>query len=184
MHCLSPEGEELEEKADRFHGSPASQLTGKRHGKLFDELGLSGLESWTPELADAAGQLLAKYHDVFLIRSSRCRLYHSTEHIIKLTDDIPFKEQFRQIPPVMVKEVRNHLKEILESGTIRPSQSAWCNVMVLVWEKGWRLAFLYQFFCPPECSHKKRIPTPSQGLQEMLESLVGAGHFSLPRSQI
>ena len=31
----------------------------QRHGKLFDELDLSGLDSWTPELADAACQLMA-----------------------------------------------------------------------------------------------------------------------------
>ena len=37
----------------------------QRHGKLFDELDLSGLDSWAPELADAACQLLIEYHDVF-----------------------------------------------------------------------------------------------------------------------
>ena len=62
----------------------------------------------------------------------------------------------------MVEEVRNHLKEMLESGTIRPSQNAWCNAVVLVWKKGWRLAFLYRFSLP-KCWHKKGIPTLSQG---------------------
>ena len=32
----------------------------QRHGKLFDELDLSGLNSWAPKLADAAHQLLAE----------------------------------------------------------------------------------------------------------------------------
>ena len=41
----------------------------------------------------------------------------------------------------MVEEVRNHLKEMLESGTIRPSQSAWCNTVVLVWKKDGSLHF-------------------------------------------
>ena len=27
----------------------------------------------------------------------------------------------------MVEEVRHHLREMLESGVIRPSQSVWCN---------------------------------------------------------
>ena len=31
----------------------------QRRGKLFDELDLSGLNSWAPELADSAHQLLA-----------------------------------------------------------------------------------------------------------------------------
>ena len=55
---------------------------------------------------------------IVLIGLSRARCTHSTEHIIKVTDDTPFKEQFRRIPPPMVEEVRNHLKEMLESGTI------------------------------------------------------------------
>ena len=37
----------------------------QRHGKLFNELDLSGLDSWAPKLADKACRLLAKYHDVF-----------------------------------------------------------------------------------------------------------------------
>ena len=35
----------------------------------------------------------------------------------------------------MVEEVRNHLREMLESSAIRPSQSAWCNAVVLVRKK-------------------------------------------------
>ena len=65
------------------------------HGKLFNELDLSGLDSWTPELADAACQLLAKYHDEFSLDPAELGCTHSTEHIIKVTDDTPFKEWFR-----------------------------------------------------------------------------------------
>ena len=43
---------------------------------------------------------------------------HSTEHTIKVTDDTPFKEQFRQIPLPLVEEVQSHLREMLESGAI------------------------------------------------------------------
>ena len=60
---------------------------------------------------------------------------HSIEHTIKVTDDTPFKEQFRQIPLPLVEEVWNHLREMLESGVIQPSQSAWCNAIVLVRKK-------------------------------------------------
>ena len=67
----------------------------QRHGKLFDEFDLSSLDSWTPELADAACQLLAKYHDIFLLDPAELGCTHSTEHIIIVTDDTPFKEQFR-----------------------------------------------------------------------------------------
>ena len=59
----------------------------QRHGKLFDKLDLSGLDSWTPELADAACWLLAKYCYVFSLDPAELGCTHSTEHIIKVTDD-------------------------------------------------------------------------------------------------
>ena len=67
----------------------------QRHGKLFDELDLSSLDLWTLELADAAHQLLAEYTDVFSLDPAELGCTHSTEHTIKVTDDTPFKEQFR-----------------------------------------------------------------------------------------
>ena len=148
----------------------------QRYGKLFDELDLSGLDLWTLELADAACQLLAEYHDMFSSDLAELGFTHSTEHKIKVTDDTPFKERFRQIPLPMVEEIRNHLKEMLESGTIRPSQSAWCNAMVLVLKKNGGLCFCIDFHCLNACTIKDSYPLPR--IQEVLESLVGAGHFS------
>ena len=54
---------------------PPSLTTWQRQGKLFEELDLSGLNSCTLELAEAACQLLAKYHDVFFIRTYRVGLH-------------------------------------------------------------------------------------------------------------
>ena len=98
------------------------------------------------------------------------------EHTIKVTNDTPFKEQFRQIAPPLVEEVRSHLQEMLESGAIRPSQSAWCNAVVLVQKKESSLWFCINFCHLNACTKKDSYPLPR--IQEVLESLVGAGHFS------
>ena len=91
-----PESEGLWEGIGKPADSHTPRLTmTQRHGKLFDELDLSSLDSWTPELADAAHWLLAKYHDVFSLVPAELGCTHSTEHIIKVTDDTPFKEWFR-----------------------------------------------------------------------------------------
>ena len=128
-----PEPENLQVKEDACSDLHTPKLTiRQRCGKLFDELDLSGLDSWAPELVNEACWLLAEYHDVFSLDLAELGCTHSMEHTIKVTDDTPFKEQFRWIPPPMVGEVRNHLREMLESGAIRPSQSAWCNAVVLV----------------------------------------------------
>ena len=117
----------------------------QRHGRLFNELDLSGLDLWAPELVDKACWLLAEYHNIFLLDLVELGCTHSTEHTIKVTDDTPFKEQFRWIPLPMVEEVRDHLREMLESGTIRPSQSGWCNTVMLVRKKDGGLCFCIDF---------------------------------------
>ena len=76
----------------------------------------------------------------------------------------------------MVEEVMNHLREMLESGAIRPSQSSWCNAMLLVRKKDGGLHFCIDFHHLNACMKKDSYPLPR--IQEALESLVGAGHFS------
>ena len=65
---------------------------------------------------------------------------------------------------------------MLESGAIRPSQSAWCNAVVLVWKKDDSLQFCIDFYCLN--AHTKKDSYPLPRIQDALESLVGAGHFS------
>ena len=87
------EEEQLLEGAAESHDSHTPRLkVRQRHGKLFDELDLGGLDSWTPELADAACLLLAKYHDVFSLDPAELGCTHSMDHTLKVTDDTPFKE--------------------------------------------------------------------------------------------
>ena len=60
----------------------------------------------------------------------------------------------------MVEEVKNHLKEMLESGAIRPSQNAWCNAVILVQKMDRGLHFCIKFLLP-KCLHKKGfLPSP------------------------
>ena len=65
---------------------------------------------------------------------------------------------------------------MLESSTIRPSQSAWYNAMVLVWKKDGSLHFCIDFCCLN--AHMKKDSYPLPRIEEVLESLVGTGHFS------
>ena len=89
----TPKPESLQVKDDPCPDLHTPKLTiRQRHGKLFDELDLSGLDLWAPELADEACQLLAEYHDVFLLDLAELGCTHSTEHTIKVTDDTPFME--------------------------------------------------------------------------------------------
>ena len=63
---------------------PTPKLTiRQRQGKLFDELDLGGLDAWAPELAEKACQLLAEYHDVFLLDPAELGCTHSLSTPLK-----------------------------------------------------------------------------------------------------
>ena len=156
-----PEEVQLLEGADEPQDPHTPRLTiRQRHGKLFDELDLSGLDFWSPKLADTACWLLAKYHNVFSLDPVELGCTHSIEHAIKVMDDTPVKEQFRWIPLPFVEEVQNHLWEMLASGAIRPSQSAWYNAVVLVWKKDGGLQFCINFYHLNACMKKDSYPLP------------------------
>ena len=65
---------------------------------------------------------------------------------------------------------------MLDSGAICPSQSACCNAVVLVRKKDGGLHFCIDFWCLN--AHMKKDHYPLPRIQEVLESLVGAGYFS------
>ena len=130
------------EVSEEDHSHQTPKLTMKWwQEKLFEQLDLSGLESWPPELVEAALPLLAKYHNIFSLESSELSCTHSTKHVIKITYDTLFKEWLSWIPPPLVEEVHTHLQEMLDSGMIHPSQSVWSNATVLVWKKDGGLHF-------------------------------------------
>ena len=91
-----PKEVQVQEGVDEPQNPHTPQLTVRqRHGKSFDELDLSGLEFWVPELADTSHQLLVEYHDIFSLDLVELGCTHSVEYTIKVTDDTPFKERFR-----------------------------------------------------------------------------------------
>ena len=162
---------------DEAQGTKTQKLTTEqRWEKLFEMLELSGLGSWPPGLADSAHSLLAEYHNIFSLEPCKLGCTHSSKHVIKVTNDASFKEWFRQIPLLLAEEVHAHLPEMLDSGTICPSWSAWCNIEVQVWKKDGSLCFCIDFCHINSCMKKDPYPLPR--IQEALESLVGMGHFS------
>ena len=76
-----------------------------------------------------------EHHNIFSLEQNEIGCTDMAEHVIKLLDTKPFKERFRRIAPPLVEEVREHIQEMLDGGVIHPSQSPWCNTVVLVWKK-------------------------------------------------
>ena len=103
--------------------------------KLIDKLNFNGLSEWSPRNTAIVRELLLSYHDTFALESDELECTRAIKHEIYLNDDDPFKECFRRIPPPLLEEVCASLRDMLEAGAIWPSQSPWCNAVVLVQKK-------------------------------------------------
>ena len=65
---------------------------------------------------------------------------------------------------------------MLDGDAIRPLQSPWCNAVVLVRKKDGTLCFCTYFRRLYERTKKDAYPLPQ--MQETMEAMVGARHFS------
>ena len=138
--------------------------------------GLDCLKEWPPELAKKAVALLLEFHHVFSLEPNKIGCTDTTKHVIELMKEEPFKERFRHITPPLVDEVCQHIQEMLDGGAIRPSQSLWCNAVVLVRKKDGSLWFCIDFRRLNTQTKKDTYPLPR--MQETMESMVGTQHFS------
>ena len=98
------------------------------------------------------------------------------KHKIHIENSEPFKERFRRIPPPLLEEVHASLRDMLEAGAIHPSQSPWCNAVVLVWKKDGTLCFCVNFRHLNAWTKKDSYPLSH--IQKALESMAGSAHFS------
>ena len=67
--------------------------------------------------------LLLEFHQIFSLEPNEIGCTDTTEHVIELLDDEPFKEQFQRIAPPLVEEVQQNLQDMLDRGAIWLSQS-------------------------------------------------------------
>ena len=98
------------------------------------------------------------------------------KHEIKLKDEKPFKEPHRRIPPAIFQEVREHLKEMMEAGAIRPSTSPYSSNVVIVRKKDGTIRFCVDF----RKLNSKTITDASAipRVEDTLHLLAGAKYFT------
>ena len=150
----------------------------ERQDLLLEKLDLTGLEAWPEDQVEKARSLLKEYHDIFSLEKRDVGHTKAAKHKIVLKDPStpPFKERFHRIPPPRLDKVRAHLKMMLDAGVIQPSNSPWCNAVVLVRKKDGSLHFCIDFRKLNSLTVKDSHPLPH--ICETLESLTGAAHYS------
>ena len=143
----------------------------ERQDLFLEKLDLTGLEAWPED--DPAYSLLKEYHDIFSLEKHDVGHTKAAKHKIALKDPNtpPLKERFHQIPPPQLDEVRAHFKMMLDAGVIWPSNSSWCNAVVLVRKKDGSLHFCIDFRKLNSLTVKDSHPLPH--ICETLESLAG-----------
>ena len=109
---------------------------------VLEKIDTTDSETWDQEDQKEAHALL---RDSVVISAQRDPDLDKTSVVkneIKLKKDAkPFKEIYQKISPSMYDQVRAHLKEMLEFGTIRPSSSTWSSPTVSVRNKDSKLRF-------------------------------------------
>ena len=177
--CLPDLLKKLDDE-DPDRPEPVKISTQQRQDLLLATLRKDGrldrLKEWPPDLARKLVALLLEFHHVFSLEPNEIGCTDATAHIIEFMKDEPFKERFRRITPPLMDEVHQHIQEMLDGGTIRPSQSPWCNAMVLVRKKDGSLWFCIDF--RRLNARTKKDAYPLLHMQETMESMVGALHFS------
>ena len=150
--------------------------TPARLEKLFSKLDLSGMDDWSPTQKESMKKVFEDYHHLFALEDLKLGRTDLVKHVIKLDDLKPFREKYQWIPPHQYEEVRKHLKEMVEIGAIRKSQSPWASAVVLVRKKTGELCFCIDL-------HKLNVHTIKDAqtlprIEDSLDSLNGAIIFT------
>ena len=84
-------------------------------------------------------KLVEEFSDVFSQGDLDLGHYTGVQHRIELEDDRLFKQRYGRIPPHMMEEVADHLRQLEANGVIRPSKSPFSSPVVCVRKKDGRL---------------------------------------------
>ena len=93
----------------------------ERMSKILEWLDLTGIKSWMEKQQCLVKKLLVEYQYLFALNLKELGRTSLVQHEIKLSNDRPFKERYRRIPPHQYEEVQKHLQEMLAIGAIQRS---------------------------------------------------------------
>ena len=152
------------------------KLMPEKEKLLFNKIDLSGDAKWDPDLIEKVKQLFRDYAHIFALESLDMGHTSMVKQKIRLDNYTPFKERYRRIPPHLFDEVKNHLKEMIEVGAIRKSNSPWASAVVLVRKKDGSLRFCIDLRKLNACTIKDAHSLPC--IDETLDCLGGATIFT------
>ena len=152
-------------------------LEGEQLEKLYELIKLAeGTAEWMEEQQQRAKNVVKKYSFLFAMGTLDLGQTNLIKHRIELTNYMPIKDQYRRIPPHQYEEVGKHLKEMLDVGAIRRSNSLWASPVVLVRKKDGSLRFCIDLRKLNARTIKDAYSLPR--IEDALDSLNGACIFT------
>ena len=144
---------------------------------LFEQIKLEeGASNWTEEQQKEVRKVIEEYSFLFAMNSLDLSQMDLVKHHIQLDDYTPIKDRYCRIPPHQYEEVRKHLKEMLNIGAIRCSNSPWASPVVLVGKKDGSLRFCIDLRKLNARTVKDAYSLPH--IEDTLDSLNGACIFT------
>lgn len=130
-------------------------------------------EEWKQRITDK----LSSMPEIFAV--DELSLGHTTavKHHIRLQDDTPFKERSRPIHPSDREAVKRHLRELLDAGITRESESPFASPVVLVRKKNGKIRLCIDYRKLNARTIRDAYALPN--IEETFSALSGARWFSV-----
>ena len=134
------------------------------------------MQNLTMSELDQVHDMLDSWRHVFSSSPLDIGETDAVSHTIELEDERPFKQPYRRIPPGMYDEVRQHVKEMLDIGVIRESNSPYSSNVVLVRKHDGSLRFCIDYRMLNARTRKDAYMLPR--FDDVVDNLSGAQYFS------
>lgn len=148
------------------------------HVNLMDQLRLDHLNK---EERVGLVKLISDYQEIFHLKNEKLTFTNVVKHRIDTKDDIPVYTKSYRYPFCLKEEVQSQVRDLLNQGIIRPSNSPWSSPIWVVpkkmdasGKKKWRLVVDYRKLNEKTIDDKYPIPN----ITEVLDKLGRCNYFS------
>ena len=77
----------------------------ERLDELFTKLDLSGIQGWSEDLQPEVHDFMVEYQHLFALNDLELGKKSKVKHEVRLSNPLPFKDRYHQIPPHKFDEV-------------------------------------------------------------------------------
>lgn len=115
--------------------------------------------------------------DVFSTHEFDVGCSKSTQHTIKTSEDKPFRERSRRLPPADLEALRQHLSELKKAGIITESRSPYASPIVVVRKKNGKIRMCVDYRTLNRRTLPDQYTVPK--IEDALACLNGSKWFSV-----